>query len=66
MTTVQKAGEKFTFQSSVFTAKSFSGATDKEYPTASEAKKANPKDKMIYVKNVEHGGVTELALSIKK
>ena len=65
MQTVQKAGEKFTFQGSVLTAKSFFGSTGHEFQTAAEAQKENPKGSLICVKNVEHDGATELSLSIK-
>ena len=65
MEPVTESGETFTFHKGILTAKSFFGATGKEYLTADEAKKANPKGSMICVKNVEHGGATELSLSIK-
>lgn len=65
METVKKAGERFTHQGKTFTVKSFFGSTGIEYQTADEAKKANPKDSLICVKNVEYEGATELRLSKK-
>ena len=61
---VEKSGEKFTFQGSIFTAKCFLGNTGEEYPTAQEAKSANETGG-IYVKNEEYGGTTPIELSIK-
>ena len=65
MEQVSKAGEKFTFQGKTLTVKSFFGGTGHEFKTAAEAIANNPKNTLICVKNVEHGGATELSLSIK-
>lgn len=60
---VQEVGHQFTFYDSTLTAAAFFGKTGIEYNTAVEAIENNPGDRMICVKNKEHGGTTELNLS---
>ena len=60
---VQKKGQKFKFYGEILEAVSFFGETGIEYSTAKEAIENNPKGSNIIVKNLEHGGATELSLS---
>ncbi len=66
MIPVKKAGQRFTFQGNTLTVKSFFGETGIEYDTAAEAKKNNTPGSMIFVKNEDHGGATDLTLSLLK
>lgn len=51
---VTKKGQKFLFQNKTYTAQSFFGESGIEYDTLEEAKKNNPNNSMILVKNEEY------------